>query len=59
MGMLKEAEMIESQSRGGGAGGAPVAQPGIAPAPAQPQTTDYSAQWAEYYRSIGMYIRGG
>lgn len=53
MGMLKEAEMIESQSRGGGAGGAPVAQPGIAPAPAQPQTTDYSAQWAEYYRSIG------
>ena len=47
LGMLKEAEIIEQQmmlSRGGGLasgrGVGGVAQP------------DYSAQWAEYYRSV-------
>ena len=42
--MLKEAEIIEQQmlSRGGGMG--------VAQATPQP---DYSAQWAEYYRSMG------
>jgi far upstream element-binding protein len=40
--MVKEAEIIEQQSA---ARAAPVAA-------AQP-TSDYSAQWAEYYRSIG------
>ena len=40
---------------GGGqpGGGAPVAAPVSAAAPAAPQQPDYSAQWAEYYRSIG------
>jgi len=46
--MLKEAEIIEQQmmlSRGGGLarGVGGVAQP------------DYSAQWAEYYRSLGKF----
>jgi len=55
LGMIKEAELIESQARGGG-GAAP--QPGppqpaaMAPAPVQ-ATTDYSQQWADYYRSVG------
>jgi len=54
LGMVKEAEMIENQVRGGGAGptGAPQAAPAPAAAPA-PQQPDYSAQWADYYRSIG------
>jgi len=49
LGMVKEAELIETQGRGA----PPQAAPQPAMAPAQPQTTDYSAQWAEYYRSIG------
>ena len=41
------------QARGGGApGGAQPGPAGLAQAPG-PQSTDYSAQWAEYYRSIG------
>lgn len=55
LGMIKEAELIESQARGGGApGGAQPGPGGLAPAPG-PQSTDYSAQWAEYYRSIGKH----
>merc|ERR1719384_2416065 len=69
VGMLREAEAIEQQMRGrpGGPGQAPAAAPAAAPAPqAVPQAApapngaaqngggaDYSAQWAEYYRSIG------
>ena len=41
--MVKEAEIIEQQSA---ARQQPVAQQ-------QPPASDYSAQWAEYYRSIG------
>jgi len=54
LGMVKEAELIENQARAGGQPSAPQPGPGaaMAPAPVQ-QTTDYSAQWAEYYRSIG------
>ena len=40
---MKEAEIIEQQSA---ARQQPVAQQ-------QPPASDYSAQWAEYYRSIG------
>ena len=36
---------------GGGAGGQPQGAPAINPATGQP---DYSAQWADYYRSLGM-----
>jgi len=60
MGMIKEAEAIEMRNRG-----AP-AQPAAAPAPAAPANgtgapngaagaADYSAQWAEYYRSVGKH----
>jgi len=49
LGMVKEAELIETQGRGG----PPAAAPQPAMAPAQPAATDYSAQWADYYRSIG------
>jgi len=57
LGMIKEAEMIENQVRGGG-GNQPQAAPAPAPqpaaaAPVQQQAPDYSAQWAEYYRSVG------
>merc|ERR1719384_1116984 len=65
VGMLREAEAIEQQMRGRGPGQAPAAAM-AAPAPAAPQAApaangaaqngggaDYSAQWAEYYRSIG------
>jgi len=60
MGMVKEAEAIEA-ARGGGPSAAPAAQP-AAPAAAPgggggsqngAGGADYSAQWAEYYRSIG------
>merc|ERR1712193_400592 len=54
MGMIKEAEAIEMRNRG-----AP-AQPAAAPAAAAPANgasggADYSAQWAEYYRSVGKH----
>jgi far upstream element-binding protein len=56
--MLREAEAIEQQMRGPTAAAAPA--PGGSQAPsAAPNGTqngggaDYSAQWAEYYRSIG------
>lgn len=51
LGMMKEAEMIESQARGGSAA---APQPQAAPQPAMAAQPDYSAQWAEYYRSIGQ-----
>jgi len=56
-GMLKEAEAIE-QTRNRGAP-APAAAPANgapgngAPAGGAPGGSDYSAQWAEYYRSMG------
>ncbi len=65
MGMTREAEAIEAARGGGGGGGAPAGPPGGAPGaagvPQQPQPggpgapggADYSAQWAEYYRSTG------
>ena len=42
----------------GGGGNQPQAAPAPAPqpaaaAPVQQQAPDYSAQWAEYYRSVG------
>lgn len=60
MGMHREAEMIEQQLKakqaasvvgGGGPPQGQAAPAGLAGAPGQ--TADYSAQWAEYYRSIG------
>ena len=55
LGMNREAEMIEQQQ--GGAPGAPPTAPAPAAAPqgvpAGGGGPDYSAQWAEYYRSIG------
>lgn len=61
MGMHREAEMIEQQLKakqaatGAPQPGAPAQQAAAAPASqaAGGQTQDYSAQWAEYYRSIG------
>ena len=65
MGMMREAEAIEQQSKlkaaaGGGPGGppgAPAAAPTAGagqPAANGTQAADYSAQWVEYYRSQGM-----
>lgn len=56
MGMHREAEMIEQQLKAKQASAAP--QPQAQPAAQQTQSAgqqsqDYSAQWAEYYRSIG------
>merc|ERR1719414_1880784 len=57
LGMVKEAEQIEQQS---GGGGHPQPQPQLQPQPAAATQQgggggaggeDYSAQWAEYYRS--------
>lgn len=59
MGMHREAEMIEQQlkAKQAAAGGAQTQPQAATPAAAQTtaggQTQDYSAQWAEYYRSIG------
>ncbi|KAJ8672683.1 hypothetical protein QAD02_003943 [Eretmocerus hayati] len=69
MGMHREAEMIEQQAKQQGAGKPDMnqqnPQQNAVPAPQQPQqpqanqaqqnggAADYSAQWAEYYRSIG------
>jgi len=61
MGMIKEAEAIEMRNRG-----APAQPAAAAPAPAAPANgaaapngasgaADYSAQWAEYYRSVGKH----
>lgn len=60
MGMVREAEAIEAQMRGGRGGNPVAAATAAAPALAAPSngtqnggSADYSAQWAEYYRSIG------
>jgi len=62
MGMMREAEAIEAQMRGQrpGPSVAPAAQPAAAPAGVPGSngaqnggSADYSAQWADYYRSIG------
>lgn len=63
--MHREAEMIEQQAKakavtGSAAPGMPQAPAGAgaaAPsaAPAGQSQADYSAQWAEYYRSIGKH----
>ncbi|XP_059224833.1 far upstream element-binding protein 1 isoform X2 [Stomoxys calcitrans] len=59
MGMHREAEMIEQQLKAKQAASAPQGQNQQAAAPAAAaqtaggQSQDYSAQWAEYYRSIG------
>ncbi|KRT81854.1 K Homology domain containing protein [Oryctes borbonicus] len=67
LGMIREAEMIEQQAKNKTMAGAPTAPMQPAPAtqsaavPQQPATTsssaqpDYSAQWAEYYRSLGKH----
>ncbi|CAG9837320.1 unnamed protein product [Diabrotica balteata] len=61
LGMHREAEMIEQQAKAKATGGSMQ----TAPAPAQPAAptqnatpssqADYSAQWAEYYRSMGKH----
>ena len=62
MGMMREAQAIEAQMRGqrSGLSVAPAAQPAAAPAGVPGSngaqnggSADYSAQWADYYRSIG------
>ncbi|XP_067628070.1 far upstream element-binding protein 3 [Eurosta solidaginis] len=66
MGMMREAEMIEQQLKAKQAGGMPQQQQAQQQPQHQPQQqqqqpqqsqggggADYSAQWAEYYRSIG------
>jgi len=62
LGMVKEAEQIEQQSGGGGQPQLqpqlqlqPQPQPAAAPQQAAggPGGEDYSAQWADYYRSVG------
>ena len=56
LGMSKEAEMIEVQSGGPGQVQQPQPQNGAMPGgPGGGGTPDYSAQWAEYYRSIGKH----
>ncbi|KAI4467925.1 kh domain containing rna binding protein [Holotrichia oblita] len=66
LGMIREAEMIEQQAKNKNLAGTPnpqmqtapaaqgaaVTQPATASTGAQP---DYSAQWAEYYRSLGKH----
>ena len=58
MGMVREAEAIEQQSKlkaasGGDPGGPPSAAGAGQPA-ANGTQADYSAQWVEYYRSQGL-----
>lgn len=59
MGMQREAEMIEQQLKAKQATATPQPQPQAQPAAQQAaqsagqQSQDYSAQWAEYYRSMG------
>ncbi|CAH0717807.1 unnamed protein product, partial [Brenthis ino] len=59
LGLMREAEAVEQQAKqqqqqaSGGAPSTPTpAAPAAAPASPAP-AADYSAQWAEYYRSIG------
>lgn len=58
VGMVKEAEAIEARNRGSSApvpqaNGAPSNGAPVAAAAATPGGADYSAQWADYYRSVG------
>ncbi|XP_037073954.1 far upstream element-binding protein 1-like, partial [Pollicipes pollicipes] len=60
MGMIREAEAIEQQSKankaaaGGGGAQPAAAQPAAAQPAANGAQADYSAQWLEYYRSQGL-----
>uniref|UniRef100_S4PXY4 p-element somatic inhibitor n=2 Tax=Pararge aegeria TaxID=116150 RepID=S4PXY4_9NEOP len=59
LGLVREAEAVEQQSKpqqggGGPSSSTPVsAPPAPAPSASPAPAPDYSAQWAEYYRSIG------
>jgi far upstream element-binding protein len=55
MGMTREAEAIEQQMRAARAPSAPAAAPAPAANGAANGAADYSAQWIDYYRSIGKH----